>query len=180
MYLNIRWKAPLLALLATALTGAAQATPAPADPLGALLVERGWAVNERAVARARHADVVLTALNFLDVNYQWGGVTAATGFDCSGFTRHVFGVGLGLALPRTTAEQAVASSVVEIDRADLRPGDLVFFNTRQHEFSHVGIYLGDDRFVHAPRSGAQVRVENMRQTYWAQRYTGARRALASE
>lgn len=127
---------------------------------------------------ARASQVVLTALNFLDIPYRRGGTNAEAGFDCSGFTRHIYAQSLGVELPRSADEQAQAASLVTVRRDELRPGDLVFFNTLNRTFSHVGIYVGDGRFVHAPKTGAQVRVENMRAGYWTRRYTGARRVAA--
>ena len=125
--------------------------------------------------RERASEMVLTALNFLDVPYRRAGSTAEHGFDCSGFTRHVFQTSLGLLLPRSADEQAHAKGLVNVPREELQPGDLVFFNTLRRTFSHVGIYLGDDKFIHSPRTGSEVRVESMRFAYWAQRFTGARR-----
>lgn len=125
-------------------------------------------------------NVVLTALNFVDTPYRYGGNTAATGFDCSGFTRHVYRQALGVTLPRRSAAQARTDDMRAVDVRDLMPGDLVFFNTLSSAYSHVGIYIGDERFVHAPRTGAQVRVEDMRTSYWARRYDGARRAVAED
>jgi cell wall-associated NlpC family hydrolase len=127
------------------------------------------------VARAR-AELVVSALNFIDVDYKWGGNSAEEGFDCSGFTRHVYQTLGGIPLPRSTEEQAAAPGLRSVLSHDLAPGDLVFFNTLRRTFSHVGIYVGDGRFVHAPRTGAQVRVDSMRAGYWAARYTGARRS----
>jgi len=118
----------------------------------------------------------VAAMTFVGVPYRAGGNGENSGFDCSGFTRHVFALGLGLALPRRVDEQASAPGLVSIDRSALQPGDLVFFNTLQRSFSHVGIYVGEGRFIHAPRSGSEVRIEDMRRVYWAQRFTGARRA----
>jgi cell wall-associated NlpC family hydrolase len=183
--------APLLpaALIALAFgtTVAAPLEPAP-DPVGQLLAERGLidapadtpadsvrtdALSSQALDKA--SDMVLAALNFLDVPYRRGGNDDA-GFDCSGFTRHVFGLSLGLVLPRRVDEQAAAAGLHAVRRNELRPGDLVFFNTLRRTFSHVGIYIGENRFIHAPRTGAQVRVEDMRVAYWRKRYTGARRA----
>ena len=129
--------------------------------------------------RERAADMVLTALNFLDVPYRRAGNSAEQGFDCSGFTRHVFQTSLGLLLPRSADEQANAKGLVTVPRDDLQPGDLVFFNTLRRTFSHVGIYVGDGKFIHSPRTGSEVRVENMRFAYWAQRFTGARRLDAA-
>jgi cell wall-associated NlpC family hydrolase len=82
---------------------------------------------------------------------------------------------MGLALPRRADEQARAPQLREVHRNELQPGDLVFFNTLQRTFSHVGIYVGDGRFIHAPRTGSAVRIESMAAAYWARRYTGARR-----
>jgi cell wall-associated NlpC family hydrolase len=130
-------------------------------------------------APAAAGDVVITAMTFLDRPYQAGGQGAETGFDCSGFTRHVFGQALQIDLPRSVQEQAQAPVLRSVPSRDrLQAGDLVFFNTQQRAFSHVGIYLGDGRFIHAPRTGAFIRTESMAASYWARRYNGARRALA--
>jgi cell wall-associated NlpC family hydrolase len=122
------------------------------------------------------SDLVINAMNFLGVPYRRGGNTAESGFDCSGFTRHVFEHSIGLLLPRRSAEQANSSSLVKVQQDDLKPGDLVFFNTMRKAFSHVGIYIGDGKFVHAPRTGQQIKVEDMRASYWTKRFNGARRA----
>ena len=121
-------------------------------------------------------DLVMSAMNFLGVRYRHGGNTAEQGFDCSGFTRYVFENSVGLVLPRRADQQAREAGLKDVKPDELRPGDLVFFNTMRHAFSHVGIYLGDGKFIHAPRTGAEVRVEDMRQAYWLQRFNGARRA----
>jgi cell wall-associated NlpC family hydrolase len=151
------------------------------DPLGAFLAERGAlpAAPAAPTLRERTADLVIAAMNFVGVPYRRGGNSFETGFDCSGFTRHIFDLSLGLVLPRRVDEQASAKGLIEVDKAELRPGDLVFFNTLKRTFSHVGIYVGDGRFIHAPRTGAEVRIENMRYAYWSQRFTGARRAAGS-
>ena len=122
------------------------------------------------------SDMVITAMNFLGVPYKRGGNSEETGFDCSGFTRHIFEKSIGLILPRRADEQAHVSSLIAINRDELKPGDLVFFNTLRRTFSHVGIYIGDGKFIHSPRSGSEVRVEDMRMSYWNKRFTGARRA----
>ncbi|TSE19416.1 Murein DD-endopeptidase MepH [Tepidimonas alkaliphilus] len=114
-----------------------------------------------------------TALSLVGVPYRKGGNSPQVGFDCSGFVRYVYGQALGLALPRRAVEQA--QSATPISRDELRPGDLVFFNTMRRAFSHVGVYLGDGKFVHAPRKGDHVKVSDMNERYWAQRYNGARR-----
>ncbi|MDN5843987.1 MAG: C40 family peptidase [Alcaligenaceae bacterium] len=117
-----------------------------------------------------------TALKFLGTDYRFGGDSPSEGFDCSGLVFYAAEKSLGLKLPRTA--RAMASSGESVKRDDLRRGDLVFFNTRGHRFSHVGIYLGDHKFLHAPRTGAKVRIESMNVTYWRKRYNGARRLHA--
>lgn len=121
----------------------------------------------------RTSDLVVHAMGFLGVPYRRGGNTVETGFDCSGFVRAMFQQTVGALLPRSAREQADATEV--IDKQELRPGDLVFFNTMRRAFSHVGIYVGDGKFIHSPRSGSVVRVENMKESYWASRFNGARR-----
>lgn len=115
------------------------------------------------------------SLNFLGVPYRMGGTSPLTGFDCSGFVGKVFADALGFGMPRTAAEMAQMGEQVTLN--ELKPGDLVFFNTMRRTFSHVGIYLGNNQFVHAPSTGGVVRVEDMRISYWAARYDGARRVL---
>ena len=123
-------------------------------------------------------ELVVRALSFVGVNYRRGGENPETGFDCSGFVRHVFRESLGLMLPRTSRDISRVGETVRRD--DLQPGDLVFFNTLRRGFSHVGIYLGENRFVHSPASGGEVRVEDMRQSYWVKRFNGARRIAAAD
>lgn len=123
------------------------------------------------------SDLVMTALGFLGVPYRRGGEDAEQGFDCSGFVRSTYEQTLGLVLPRRAEEQARATT--RISREELKPGDLVFFNTMRRAFSHVGIYLGDGKFIHAPRPGKNVRVEDMRVAYWTKRFNGARRVDAA-
>ncbi len=122
------------------------------------------------------SDLVMSAMNFLGVPYKRGGKSLESGFDCSGFTRHIFEMSVGLVLPHRADEQARLSSLIPIKQEELKPGDLVFFNTMKRTFSHVGIYVGDGKFIHSPRVGSAVRVEDLREAYWAKRFTGARRA----
>lgn len=118
-------------------------------------------------------DLAFFALSLSGTPYQYGGDTPESGFDCSGFVRYVFRRSLGVELPRSTHEINRLGQAVEV--AQLRPGDLVFYDTLRTMFSHVGIYLGDDRFVHSPSSGGSVRVEHMQDSYWRRHYNGARR-----
>lgn len=122
---------------------------------------------------AKASELVVNAMTFLGVPYKRGGTDASTGFDCSGFVRAIFEQTAGLVLPRKAVEQAAAAQ--KIDRADLQPGDLVFFNTMRRAFSHVGMYVGEGKFIHAPKPGAEVRVESLSVAYWARRFDGARR-----
>jgi len=126
---------------------------------------------------ARQNDVVLYALSLADTPYRYGGNSAGSGFDCSGFVQHVYLHTLGIRLPRTTAEMSRVGK--RLDEDQLRPGDLVFFNTRHRPFSHVGIYVGEQRFVHSPSSGKAVMVTGMREKYWRSRYDGARRVTSA-
>ena len=121
------------------------------------------------------SDLVVNAMGFLGVPYKRGGSTT-NGFDCSGFVRAIYENTLGLVLPHNAKAQAAATQT--IDKAELQPGDLVFFNTLRKTFSHVGIYVGEGRFIHSPRAGGEVRIENMSDTYWRNRFNGARRVSA--
>jgi cell wall-associated NlpC family hydrolase len=140
-----------------------------------LLTDRGLISAPQAALHEPASGVVVAAMNYLGVRYTRGGNGFEQGFDCSGFTRHLYAHSLGVNLPRRSDEQARSPGLGTVERAELQPGDLVFFNTLRRSFSHVGIYIGEGRFIHAPRSGAEVRVEDMRASYWAQRYDGARR-----
>lgn len=153
-----------------------RADPAADDPLSGFLTQRGL-IERLDDVREKASQLVVHAMGFLGVPYKRGGDSFETGFDCSGFVRAIYEQSAGLLLPRRAAEQAEATQVIAKD--DLRPGDLVFFNTMRHAFSHVGIYIGDGKFIHSPRSGAAVRVEDMNKSYWAQRFNGARRVESS-
>lgn len=120
-------------------------------------------------------DVAMYALGLIGVNYKFGGNTPDTGFDCSGLVRYVFQEVTGVTLPRTAREMSTLGA--KIGAGDLEPGDLVFFNTRRFAFSHVGIYLGDNRFVHAPSKGSDVMVSQLSQSYWQKNFNGARRLV---
>jgi len=119
------------------------------------------------------SEVAFIALSLVGTRYAAGGGSPETGFDCSGLVAYVFARSMQLRLPRNTFDLARAGAAVE--PGELRPGDLVFYNTQRRAFSHVGIYLGESRFVHAPSTGGAVRIEEMDVRYWAQRFDGARR-----
>jgi hypothetical protein len=120
-------------------------------------------------------DLVASARGFLGVPYYWGGVSSSTGFDCSGLTMSVYKLN-GLNLPRTTKQQWASGHPVELKK--LSKGDLVFFSTKKaREISHVGMYIGDNEFIHSPGDGKKIRVESMRNDYFQSRYMGARTYL---
>jgi cell wall-associated NlpC family hydrolase len=182
-----RFAAALVVCIAAA-SPAAAAPDEAVDPVLRFLAEKGLLEGSAPVAEPqrdspgllqqmhdRTAEMAVATFDFIGVRYRRGGTSAETGFDCSGFTRHVFEASLGMVLPRRADEQAAAPGLVAVRREDLQPGDLVFFNTVKRTFSHVGIYIGANRFIHAPRTGAKVRTEDMTFAYWAKRFTGARR-----
>lgn len=117
-------------------------------------------------------DVTLFALSLLDTGYRFGGKNPEAGLDCSGMVSYIYNTVVGLKLTGSAAE--IARRGRPLERELLRPGDLVFFNTRNAPFSHVGVYIGDDRFVHAPSSNGRVRIDSMKTGYFAQRYQAAR------
>lgn len=126
----------------------------------------------------RAREVTVQALAFIGVNYKWGSSNPERGFDCSGLVAHVFQQVAGLVLPRNS--QAMSRTGAKVDKSDLQPGDLVFFNTRRSPNSHVGIYIGDERFVHAPSRGGEVEISDMQDSYWKKRFNGARRMLIGD
>ena len=118
-------------------------------------------------------DLAFYAFSLAGTPYKYGGSSPETGFDCSGFVGYVFRQTLGINLPRSSHEINTLGEHIEADQ--LRPGDLVFYNTMRRSFSHVGIYLGDHQFIHSPSSGGGIRVEKTDERYWMKRYNGARR-----
>ena len=126
----------------------------------------------------RAREITVQALSFLGVHYKWGSSNPERGFDCSGLVSHVFEQVAGIVLPRNS--QSMSKVGEKVDKSDLQPGDLVFFNTRHKPNSHVGIYIGDERFVHAPSRGGEVEVSDMQESYWKKRFNGARRMLFND
>jgi cell wall-associated NlpC family hydrolase len=136
----------------------------------------GGVVKDAASSAWQTAQSLSTyALGLLGVNYKFGGNTPESGLDCSGLVRYVFQQVTGVDLPRTAKAMSGVGASVPV--ADLKPGDLVFFNTRRFAFSHVGIYLGDNQFIHAPRTGREVEVTTLDKRYWQTRFNGARRLV---
>jgi cell wall-associated NlpC family hydrolase len=148
----------------------------PTDEQAALSAHAVGEAPEKWSARA--SEVLMNALSLSGIRYQYGGNTPDTGFDCSGFVRYVFKQATSLTLPRS----AIAMSQLgkSVRKNELQPGDLVFFNTLKSAFSHVGIYVGNNRFIHSPRSGGVVRVESLETEYWSKRFDGATRMDAEK
>lgn len=173
----------LSALLSAGVVAVPAATAAPVeDDMGSFMAEKGLVdqtlVQIQQATQAvtnRASELVVNAMGFLGMPYRRGGNSADTGFDCSGFVRAMYQQTVGLLLPRSADQQAAATQ--KIDKTELQPGDLVFFNTLRRTFSHVGIYVGEGKFIHSPHSGSQVRVEDMGTSYWRTRFDGARRVV---
>lgn len=153
------------------------APPAPADPAAKKFLPSR---NKAAKIKLDKVDIptqelLLQAFSLIGVNYRYGGKSPETGLDCSGLVRYVFRQSMQMALPHNAL--AISKMGESIDKQELKPGDLVFFNTLRRQFSHVGIYIGDDMFLHAPSSGGGVQIVNLKDKYWQQRYNGARRIV---
>lgn len=117
-------------------------------------------------------EVVFYAMGLIDTGYRFGGKNPEAGLDCSGMVSYIYGQAAGLRVQGSAAD--IARNGKPINRAELRPGDLVFFNTLNRSFSHVGIYIGETRFIHAPSTNGRVRIDRLSDTYYAQRYQAAR------
>ncbi len=126
----------------------------------------------------RATELAMTAMTLIGSHYKYGGNSPETGIDCSGLVRYVFKEAWGATLPRTSLELSRVGE--EVSRDDLQPGDLVFYNTRRRSYSHVGIYLGDNKFIHAPSTGKTVRIDSMDLAYWKSRFNGARRITSPQ
>lgn len=175
----------LLACLIAALPGCASRTPvthvaAPKQQLAAAPAKVAAPQPSRPEANADNfggtaMEVVLYALGLLNIDYRFGGANPESGLDCSGMVSYIYRQAASISLPHNAAQ--IAQLGREVERQQLEPGDLVFFNTRNKPFSHVGIYIGDERFVHAPATNGQIKVSSLRNSYFASRYEGGRRYL---
>ncbi len=166
------FRAASLAALLTLAVPAVHATDAePVEEPGRIssVLARIGSFTDRATSLA------IEAMSLIGIHYRRGGSSPEHGLDCSGLVRYVFRQANGTELPRTSAE--ISQMGEKVEKKDLQPGDLVFFNTLKRTFSHVGIYLGDNKFIHAPSSGGAVRIESMDLDYWKARFNGARRIL---
>lgn len=128
--------------------------------------------RERSQASPQGREVALYAMSLIDTGYRFGGKNPEAGLDCSGMVSYVFRQAAGMKLVGSAAD--IARKGRPVGRQNLYPGDLVFFNTRNAPFSHVGIYIGDGRFIHAPSSRGRVRIDRMSASYYAERFFAAR------
>ena len=143
---------------------------APADTAAVARSTNSWSATAQ--------EIILSALSQTGVKYKYGGNSPEGGFDCSGFVRYVFQQAANLTLPH--GARAISQLGQTVTQRELKPGDLVFFNTVRSTFSHVGIYIGNNRFIHSPSAGSSISVTDMGDSYWAKRFTGARRLDAKE
>lgn len=162
---------PTVLLLFSAAASADEIGPAPA---AAPLAQEARAAPETRPA-SPVANLLIHALSMIGVQYKFGGNSAESGFDCSGFVRYIFQEAAGLNLPRDSYGMSKLGDTV--DPNQLVPGDLLFYNTLRRRFSHVAIYIGEGRFVHAPSRGKSVEIVDMSDRYWKNRFNGARRLL---
>ncbi|PSJ79677.1 C40 family peptidase [Neisseria iguanae] len=138
-------------------------------------------VNPPAVEQLEGSadELIKSAMGLLGVAYRYGGTSARTGFDCSGFMQHIFRRTIGLNLPRTSAEQAKMGA--HVNRSELQPGDMVFFRTMgRGRISHVGLYIGNNRFIHAPRTGKNIEITSLSNKYWNSKYAFGRRVKKND
>ncbi len=170
IFRRLAW-AGLLLLAGCASTGGTAPGPG-SEAFG--LGDEGY--REPTALAAVSNDVLMRAIGLVGTPYRYGGTSPEGGFDCSGLVGFVFHEAAGLNLPRSTRE-LIEIEAPGIDRDDLQPGDLVYFNPRGGRVSHIGIYVGEDRFVHAPSAGGTVRLDSLQSEYWRRYYVGAKRIL---
>ena len=157
------WRKGWIVALAFVLAACGSVPPTP---------ERPQSSASRGQASGKGNEVVLFALGLIDTGYRFGGKNPDAGLDCSGMVAYIFDKAIGLKIAGSAAD--IARRGQAVGRNQLRPGDLVFFNTRNASFSHVGVYIGDNRFVHAPSTNGRVRIDALNTGYFANRYEAAR------
>ena len=132
-----------------------------------------------AMSAKQRSNVLIRAVNVLGTPYRWGGSSPSKGFDCSGLVKYAFTDVADVDLPRTSNAMAQGHGV-KVAKSDLKPGDLIFFNIKSRRVNHVAIYLGNDRFIHAPRTGKRVSIDTLSKPYWQKHYVVAKRVLPKE
>ncbi|MGE1155669.1 NlpC/P60 family protein [Pseudomonas sp. MAFF 730085] len=132
-----------------------------------------------AVNTKQSSNVLSRAVNVLGTPYRWGGSSPSKGFDCSGLVKYAFNDVKAVDLPRTSNAMA-AGHGMKVDRKDLKPGDLLFFKLKSRQVNHVAIYMGNDRFIHAPSRGKAVSIDTLKKPFWDKNYVVAKRVLPKE
>ena len=162
----------------TAKSGSAQSIHAPRTTVRHLVGKpAGPAVA--SVSASQSSSVLSRAVNVLGTPYRWGGSSPSKGFDCSGLVKYAFNDIDEVDLPRSSNAMARGQGE-KVDRKDLKPGDLLFFNIKSRRVNHVAIYLGNDRFIHAPRRGKTVTIDTLKKPYWNKHYAVAKRVLPKD
>ena len=167
----LSWFGVLATGIGAGLAGCASRPPAERGGSATDAQARAGTAERQAPRQAERNDVALFAIGLLDTRYRWGGRGPATGFDCSGLVSHVFEQAIGLKVQGSSAE--LGQKVRPVATEALQPGDLVFFNTLGPRYSHVGVYVGEGRFVHASNPRTGVRIDRLSNRYYAQRFEGA-------
>lgn len=153
--------------------------PAKHTTLHARAVASSHGVPVASMSPKQSSDVLSRAVNVLGTPYRWGGSSPKKGFDCSGLVKYAFNDVADVDLPRTSNAMAQGHGI-KVAKGDLKPGDLIFFNIKSRRVNHVAIYLGNDRFIHAPRRGKRVSIDNLNKPYWQKHYVVAKRVLPKD
>ncbi|UVM17091.1 C40 family peptidase [Pseudomonas sp. B21-023] len=147
-----------------------------ARPANAAKQQQAVGMQAVAMSPKQSSEVLSRAVNVLGTPYRWGGSSPKKGFDCSGLVKYAFNDVADVDLPRTSNAMAQGQGV-KVAKSDLKPGDLIFFNIKSRRVNHVAIYLGNDRFIHAPRTGKRVSIDSLEKPYWQKHYVVAKRVL---
>ena len=172
------YAAALLALLLAACASVGDRTVPAGESASEPRALRSPSTGPAVPLDLRADDVLMQAMGLIGTRYRFGGTTPQQGFDCSGFTSYVFRESIGLQLPRTANDQFVGSGA-SIEKSALTAGDLVFFRQGRGRIDHVGIYVGEGRFIHSPSRGGRVRIDALASPHWTRTYQGARRVLGA-
>ena len=150
-----------------------------ARPANAAKQQQAVGMQAVAMSPKQSSEVLSRAVNVLGTPYRWGGSSPKKGFDCSGLVKYAFNDVADVDLPRTSNAMAQGQGV-KVAKGDLKPGDLIFFNIKSRRVNHVAIYLGNDRFIHAPRTGKRVSIDSLEKPYWQKHYVVAKRVLPKQ
>ncbi|AIN60711.1 peptidase P60 [Pseudomonas soli] len=153
-----------------------RSSSARARPANAAKQQQAVGMQAVAMSPKQSSEVLSRAVNVLGTPYRWGGSSPKKGFDCSGLVKYAFNDVADVDLPRTSNAMARGQGV-KVAKSDLKPGDLIFFNIKSRRVNHVAIYLGNDRFIHAPRTGKRVSIDSLEKPYWQKHYVVAKRVL---